>query len=67
MHDKNVLRVSLEVVVALLSDLIKEGKGRTMVIRPVVVGHSAPKVALCVVSCSLACVDDVVFVAVFLI
>jgi hypothetical protein len=54
-----------EEVVTLVGDLIKEQKGRPVVVRPVVTGHSAAEVSLCVVGSPLRCVDDQIFFAMF--
>ena len=65
MHDQTVLGVSFEEVVALVRDLIKEQKGRPVVVRPVVTGHSATEVSFCVVGGPLRCVNDPILFAMF--
>ena len=64
MHNQYVLRVRPEPIVALVRDLIQECKGRTMMIRPVIVGDAAPEVALGIIRRTLRCVNDIVFVPV---
>ncbi len=58
--------LTFEVLIALLSYLIKEGKGRSMVVRPVIVGDLAMEVSFSVISGSLRCIDEPVLVAVSL-
>ena len=62
-----VLALTIEPVVALFRDLVEEGKGRTMVVGPMIVRDSASKEACCIVSCPLTSVYDVVLVAMFFI
>ena len=60
-----LLRLTSEVFVALGGNLIEEGKGRSVVVWPVVVCNSVTKVPFCVVGGSFGCVDNVVLVAMF--
>ena len=57
-------QLTFKPVVALLGDLVQESEGRPVVVRPMVVRHSAAKVAFRVIRCSLRRVYDVVLVAV---
>ena len=59
----NLLGVlTLQPTVALLSYLKKEDEGRSMVIWPVIVSNSSAKESFCVISCSLRCINYVVFI-----
>ena len=54
--------LTLQPSVALLSYLKKEDEGRSMVIWPVIVSNSSAKESFCVISCSLRCINYVVFI-----
>lgn len=60
-------QLTFEPGVALSCDLIEEGEGRPVVVRPVVIGDSASKVASGIVSGTLRCINDVVLVSMFVI
>ena len=66
-HNYHVLRVSFKPVVSLFCDFVEEIEGGSMVIRPVILGSSSPKVSFFVVGGSLRCVNDIVLVSVALI
>lgn len=64
-HEK--AQLTFEPSVALSSDLIEEGKGWSVVVRPVIIGYSASKVASGIVGGTLRCINDVVLVAMLVI
>ena len=65
--DEHVLGVGFEPVVALLGDLVEEGEGWSVVVRPMVIGHAATKVALTIVGGPLRSVQYVVLVSMFIV
>ena len=57
--------LTLQPPVALLSYLKEEDEGGTMVIWPMIVSYSSAKESICVICCSLRCVNYVVFIVMF--
>lgn len=66
-HDYYVLRVSFEPVVGLFCDFVEEVEGGSVMVWPVILGSSSPKVFFFVVGGSFRCVNDIVLVSVTLI
>ena len=62
---KAIFSLTLQPSVALLSDLKKEDERRSVVVWPVVVGHSTAKVPICVICRTLWCVYNVVLIFMF--
>lgn len=58
-------QLTFEVLVALFGDLIQEGKGGSVMVRPVIVGDPVAEVPFCVVGGPLRSVDDIVLVSMF--
>ena len=65
--DEHVLGVGFEPVVALLGDLEEEGEGWSVVVWPMVIGHTASKVALTIIGGPLGSVQYVVLVSMFVV
>ena len=61
----NLILLTLQPPVALLSYLEEEDEGWSMVIWPMIVGYSSTKESFSVICCSFWCINNVVFIVMF--
>ena len=55
--------LTLEPIVAFLSDLVQEGEGRPVMVRPMVVGYTSAEISVTVIRGALRSIYDVVLFA----